>query len=156
VYPKILEKTDYVDVEACVIDVGLMHTTLLCIRDNSVIALETFPFGTNILMDALADAHPELTLLQIEHMLSHQEYQEVRSEQVEEFLSYIVDTLRAFLESHVPGFSFDHVFCAGGVFDSADILKSMTSLLSEHNQSNMHVHTMAQILETESDRVVTQ
>ncbi len=155
VFPKILEKTNYVDINACILDIGLLHTTITCISDNSVVALETFPFGSQMLMDLLGHAHTELTLLQIEHMLSSSEYREVRLPCVEDFFEYIMDTLRAFLMASAPGFSFDHVFCHGALFESEDIYENFTTLLSHEYGTRLRTLRFADILECETDMVVT-
>lgn len=155
IYPKILEKTDYIDVRACVIDVWLMHTTFLCIQNNTIVALETFPFWTDLLIQALALAYPELTLLQIEHMLSHEQYKDVRAECLDEFLSYLIDTLKGFLRLHAPDFVFDYVFCAGWLFDSTDIVDTLRSLITRDHDRKIHLLTFAQLLDSESDTIVS-
>lgn len=87
-------------------------------------------------------------------MLSHEEYKDVRSPYVDEFLSYLVDTLRSFLHLSVPDFSFDHVFCAGGLFESRDIVDRLASLMSEDHHKKLRILTFSDILKTDYDEVV--
>jgi hypothetical protein len=155
VFPKLLEKSNYVDIWACIIDIGLLHTTIICMSDNSVVALETFPFGSQMLMDLLGHAHGDLTLLQIEHMLAKDEYSSVRRACVEDFFAYIIDTLRAFLSESAPRFSFDHVFCHGSIFESQDIYSTLAQILTEEYHRDLRLLRFSDILECETDMVVT-
>ena len=155
VFPKILEKADYMWITACVVDIGFLHTTIIAIRDNSVIALETFPFGSQMLQELISSAHPELTLLQIEHMLSHDEYDAIRAPLVAEFLEYVMDMVRVFLSESADAIDIEYFFCHGGVFESQDIYKNFVDILTEQYSKKLHTQRFSDILECETDMVVT-
>jgi cobalamin biosynthesis Co2+ chelatase CbiK len=123
--------------------------------ENSVVALETFPVGSQVLMDLIGHAHPELTLLQIEHMLSATEYRDVRLSCVEDFFAYIIDTFRAFLASNAHSFSFDHLFCHGSLFESEDIYATFQEAISEEYDNRVRILRFSEILECDADMVVT-
>lgn len=156
VFPKILEKTDSVDIALCIVDIGLLHTTVTCIENNSIIALETFPFGSEMLIQLLASHHSDLTLLQIEHMLSNDEYKDVRKESVTEFLEYVVDTIRAFLSENIPNFSMQHFFCHGWILESRDIFDTFSHILHDAYTQKLWVQRFSDILDCDADQVVTE
>lgn len=155
VFPKILEKNDYIGTNACIIDIGLLHTTMICMQDNSVVALETFPFWADMLMGMIAREHGELTSLQIEHMLSNDEYREVRAEIVRDFFEYTIDTLRAFVSENVSDFSVDYIFCHGGIFESEDIYRTFSTALIEEYATKIRIQRFSDILDCDADQVVT-
>lgn len=154
VFPKILEKTDYVGNNTCIIDVWLMHTSLICVRDNSIIALETFPFWSEMLISLLESQYPELTTLQIEHMLSNNEYDTVRKDSIIEFFDYIMDTLRVFIEENTKSFDISHIFCHGAIFDSTWIKQVFIESIHAGYGNKIKIQSFADIMECDSDKVV--
>lgn len=155
VFPKILEKTDAIDANAYIIDIGLLHTTLIAIEDNRITALETFPFWSQMLIELLAHVHPDLTYLQREHMLSNDDYEEVRSPEVHEFLEYILDTFVVFLSERSQSIALYPVFCHGWILESESIFAIFKELLHKKCLPNVWVQRFTDLLECDVDRVVT-
>ncbi len=154
VYPKILEKHDYIDRKSCVIDMGLHHTTVICIEDNQIIALETFPIGTEMLMEWLAREYSDLTLLQIEHMIANDEYHDARLMWVKGFLEYILDTFHAYLREDVWDFQFDSLFVHGSIFSGDKIMDVLRSLIIDAYSSKVRIMRFADIVDAPADEVV--
>ena len=155
VFPKILEKHDYIQTRTCVLDVGSFHTTIICIENNQIIALETFPIGTEILIQTLGSNHPELTLLQIEHMLSHDEYHETRQESLRDFFEYIIDTFYAFTTDNVPQFEFQSLFVHGSIFSTQKVFDVFVSEINNHGQK-ISIKRFSELLDCDSDEIVTR
>lgn len=89
-------------------------------------------------------------------MISHDEYNEVRTPLVTEFFEYISDMVRVFISDNHQSLDMDYFFCHGGVFESRGIYNTFTDILTEQYGSNFRIQRFSDILECETDRVVTQ
>jgi cell division ATPase FtsA len=156
VFPKILEKTDYGGQTACIVDIGLMHTSIVCIRDNRTIALETFPFGSEMLVQLLENQYKELTALQIEHMLSNDEYNNQKEESVIEFFSYITDMIQIFIRENTQEFDMNYIFCHGGIFESEGIKKIFLQKIHEQYNNTIKIQRFSDVLDCDVDEVITR
>lgn len=155
IFPKILEEKDNINHPLCILDIGLLHTTIICIENNSIIALETFPIGSESLMELIASHHGDLTILQIEHMITNDEFREVRAPYVREFFEYILDTTRAFVKQGTPQFTIDRFFCHGWILESRDIFETFTELLRDEYGQKTWIQKFSDLLNCSSDQVVT-
>lgn len=155
VFPKILEKKDRIHGTSCILDVGLSHTTVICIENGSVIAVETFPFGTMMLLEALEQSHPELNPLQIEYMITHDEYTEARALSVEAFFTYLIDVIDGSITDHDLDFSFDTLYCHGGIFESEDLWGIFQTMIRQLAPSRIRTERFSRLLDCDVDQVVT-
>ena len=133
-----------------------MHTSIICIRDNSIIALETFPFGSEMLVGLLENQYKELTALQIEHMLSNDEYNNQKEESVIEFFSYITDMIQIFIRENTQGFDMNYIFCHGGIFESEGIKKIFLQKIHEQYNNTIKIQRFSDVLDCDVDEVITR
>lgn len=61
IFPKLLETSEYSHENGCILDIGYSHTTILLVDDNRIISFETFPVGSEMLSEIIAESHPELS-----------------------------------------------------------------------------------------------
>lgn len=126
IFPKLLETSDYSDQDACIIDIGHTHTTILITEKNTIINFETFPIGTDMLTVMIGEAFPDLSLIQIENILCSPSQDESVQKEVRLFLEYLFDVISGFLEEQNVAYRQNNLFCYGGFFEN----KSLFDLFS--------------------------
>lgn len=111
-----------------------------------------------MLIDLLSHVHPELTYLQREHMLSNDDYHEVRSGEVHEFLEYILDTFAAYLSEHSGNHAVSPhtVFVHGGILESDGIYDIFQELLHSKCLPKVSIQRFSDLLDCDADEVVTR
>ena len=133
IFPKIVEKTDYINERACYIDIGYSHTTVLVTQDNEIKTFETFPVGSRMCMEMIRDVHKNSSLLGIENVLCSES--EVRDKKyqpiIEEFFEYLMDMVWGFLEQEKVQIRFTHLFVHGNIFENPAIFKMFGSKFEE-------------------------
>ena len=133
ILPKLIEKSDLALSTSCLIDIGYGHTTVTILEDNEILAFETFPYGVEMLIEMLGQSHPHASSLQIENIIctpsecliwdSH--------DAITEFLSYISDTIRAYLQIERIDVRFDSLILHGNLFENHAIRDIFTRLYQE-------------------------
>ena len=69
ILPKLIEETEAISENTCLIDIGYGHTTVTILHKNEILGFETFSYGTEMLMELIAIHNPEYSLLQIENIV---------------------------------------------------------------------------------------
>ena len=147
-FPKIIEKTKYINEEACYVDIGYSHTTFLVIQDNEIKSFETFPVGARMLMEMIKEEYKSASLLGIENILCNEK--EIINEKyapiVKEFFEYITDMIWAFLEEEKINFRFKHIFLHGNIFENIATLKQFSLQFQEMCGYEIEAHQLNNFL----------
>lgn len=154
VFPKIIENTDYIDEAAYILDIGAMHTNFLSIQKNQIQILETFPFGANMLIDLIEDAHPGYTLLQIESLLSDTKKIHTIQSEIEAFFEYVYDTMMASVTIAKKDMHPSYIFCHGWVFENIKIFDLFSHIFHEKYKQKIHIHRLSDIVDIPPEQVV--
>lgn len=108
-----------------------------------------------MLVQLLENRYPELTALQIEHMLWNTEYDSLKDESVRDFFDYIIDTMRVFTKDATRDFNIWYIFCHGGIFDSSDIKDTFVEKIRNEYGNKIKILRFSDIINCTSDQVVT-
>lgn len=109
-------------------DIGYAHTTILLVEENKIVAFETFPIGTEMLVNIISENHPNLSLIQIENLLCSSSEIDSMQVEIKQFLEYLLDVIGGFFENHENTIKQKHIFCYGGFFENTHAF----SLFSQH------------------------
>lgn len=156
VFPKIVEKSDFVWENTCSIDIWYSHTTLVIESKNEIIAFETFPIWARSLIEVLGLRFPESSQLQIEHMIHSARLIGDIEEDYEEFLEYIFDIMFAFLRQNFPDRTISNVLFHGGLFQNSVLTERFFTLFQHrynHTIKRINYHTLDESLK-ESDSAI--
>lgn len=93
IFPKLIETSQYSEDSACILDIGHSHTTVLLTENNKIISFETFPIGTEMLVDLVTESHPDFSLIQIENLLCEGNHDISIEKEVNQFLEYLLDVI---------------------------------------------------------------
>ncbi len=154
VFPKILEKSEYASGLSYVVDIGYLHTNFLVIRNNEIELLETFPFGANMLMEMLGKSHPELSILQIENLLSDKKNKSLVQWDIQEFLEYLFDVFSHTLDSLKNKTFATQIFCHGGLFENSWFLDTFESLFRERISEKVRIIPFREVIDRPAEEVV--
>lgn len=156
VFPKLVEKSDHVGENTCIIDIGYTHTTFLIESKNEIIAFETFPIGVRSLVEMLGMRYVEYSSLQIEKLIHTSSLKNDINEEYEEFLEYIFDILLSFLERHFPTRSISNILYHGGIFQNPVLLERFFRIFQArygHTLRHIDYHSLSPALE-EADSAI--
>jgi hypothetical protein len=133
ILPKLIEETDAIMQNSCLIDIGYGHTTVTVLQKNEIIWFETFSYGTEMLMESISLLHPQFTLLQIENIIcSPQEFQlPEHKECLEEFLEYIQDAILGYFQAEDIDLKFNFLFLHGNIFANKAIFQQFGNLIED-------------------------
>ena len=131
ILPKLIEETEVISDNTCLIDVWYGQTTVTILRKNEIIWFETFTYGTEILMELIEDFYPEYSLLQIENILcTPSEFQWwIYKECLDEFLEYIRDAIFGYLQSEDIDLKFQYLILHGNIFENSTIFHNFSQLI---------------------------
>lgn len=103
------------------------------LEDNEIIAFETFPYGVETLIDMIGQSMPHTTSLQIENIIctSAECRHGAAHDTINEFLSYISDTIFAYLQTERIDIRFDSLLLYGNLFENTVIRDRFTALLQD-------------------------
>jgi cell division ATPase FtsA len=124
VFAKIIEKSDYMSRNTCILDVWFHHTTLILENKNEIIGFETFSFWVYDLVHAVSSEFPDYSPLQIEKMLHNFDTESPIKEHMDDFLSYLVTTAKSYIKRTNKWHVFSQMFLHGGIFDNDYIQKN--------------------------------
>jgi cell division ATPase FtsA len=100
--PKLTEKTDFAYTSNLFVDIGYTHMTIASLDEGEFRYFETFPIGSKMLIDIIADSHGDLSYTQIESILMRThpttEERELRKSLAKEYFSYVIDALISTIE----------------------------------------------------------
>jgi cell division ATPase FtsA len=156
VFPKIVEKSDFVWENTCSIDIGYSHTTIAIEAKNEITAFETFPIWARSLIEVLWLRFPDYSQLQIEHMIHSARLIGDIEEDYEEFLEYIFDIVFAFLRKNFPDRTISNIFYHGGIFQNNVLSERFFALFQRrynHTIKRINYHTLDESLK-ESDSAI--
>lgn len=145
VFPKLIEKSDYMGQNTCTIDIGYSHTTFALEAKNEIIAFETFPVGMRSLIELLSIRYPECSGLQIEQMLHTTHLTGDVDAEYDEFLEYIFDALFGFLEQNFEHRILANILSHGGIFQNHTLKEHfLKNFESRYGHSLRHIdyHTI--------------
>ena len=133
ILPKLIEKSDLRCTASCLVDIWYGHTTVTILEDNEIIAFETFPYGVETLIDMIGQSMPHTTSLQIENIIctSAECRHGAAHDTINEFLSYISDTIFAYLQTERIDIRFDSLLLYGNLFENTVIRDRFTALLQD-------------------------
>jgi hypothetical protein len=101
------------------------------LSENEIVAFETFPYGSEILMDMIADT-VNVSSLQIENIICTPSLcNGIHETSIRDFLSYIVDMIFAYFRTERIDITFDHLLLHGNIFENHVISTIITELLRE-------------------------
>jgi cell division ATPase FtsA len=152
VFPKILDHTEFVHDTNCVIDIGLMHTTVMIISEWSLIAFETFSFGTSMLMEMLSSRFPDFSPLSVENLICGYNSESEKIEEFEEFYSYVLDVIFSFLSlQDAPSSPFQNLFLSGWIFENKYIFQVFSGKFESVSGRILHKERFSDLLDMNHD-----
>ena len=131
ILPKLIEETEAIHANSCLIDVWYGHTTITIIANNEILGFETFSYGTETLMEMIASYEPDLSLLQLENIICTTEELStwIYKECLDEFLLYLQDAIFGYLQSEHVDIRFWYVFLHGTIFENSIVYTEFTELI---------------------------
>lgn len=157
IFPKIIETSEYASESACIIDIGHTHITILLTEKNRVLSFETFPFGTEMLVDLVAQKYPDISLIQIENILCGDTRDISIEPEVQVFLSYVLDVIAGFFQEKNVVLSQKNLFCHGGFFENTTFFSQFSRAFEEANGKTIRKKRLSDIIKTweNPDKVIT-
>jgi hypothetical protein len=131
ILPKLIEETDAITQNTCIIDIGYTHTTVTVLQKNEVIWFETFAYWTAMLMECIALYNPQYSLLQIENLICNPNefHSGDNQEYLHEFLEYIQDAIFGYFQAESIDLKFNFLFFHGSIFENKTILYEFGKLM---------------------------
>ena len=128
ILPKLVEETEAIHVNSCLVDVWYGHTTVTIIANNEILWFETFPYGTEMLMEMIASYAPDLSLLQLENIIcTHEELSNWKyRECLDDFLLYLQDAIFGYLQTEHIDMRFEYLFLHGNIFENSIVYTEFT------------------------------
>jgi cell division ATPase FtsA len=112
----------------CLVDFWYSKTVVTAIYNGELLGTNTIPYGTKNLEDALAQANPYLSVIQIEAMVSNLErHWEQSKESITPFFFVLFDLVRLALEDIKKDFSPRSFYITGGLSQS-DVFEKVFTL----------------------------
>lgn len=156
IFPKICEQSQYMGESTLSIDIWYSHITLIIESKGAIVAFETFPIGVCSLIEVLSLRFPELSQLQIEHLIHSARLIGDIEEDYEEFLEYIFDILLAFLRQYFSDKVLSNVFYHGWLFQNNVLRDRFFNILQRrytHKIKQINYHSLDDAL-VEADSVI--
>ncbi len=131
ILPKLIEETEAINQNTCLIDVWFWHTTITILHKNELIGFETFSYWTEMLLELIAAHHPQYTLLQLENIIcTPNEFKnDIHRECLDEFLEYISDAIFSYLEVEDIDLKFNFLLLHGNIFENVIIFNKFSKLI---------------------------
>lgn len=157
IFPKLIETSQYSEDSACILDIGHSHTTVLLTENNKIISFETFPIGTEMLVDLVTESHPDFSLIQIENLLCEGNHDISIEKEVNQFLEYLLDVISWFLQTQKVKSRQKHIFCYGGFFENINFFHTFSGLFEEVYGKTIQKHRLIDVIEApeNNDRMLT-
>lgn len=158
-FPKIVEKTEYINEKNCYIDIGYSHTTVMITVDNEIKSFETFSVGSRMLMELIRDVTKNASLLGIENIICSKK--EIKSSKYEpilqEFFEYIMDIIWGFLEDEWINMKFSNLFLHWAIFKNPAIFKWFSDFFESYSLYSLNKKNISNLvpLEKQHDEAVT-
>lgn len=133
ILPKLIEKSDLIFSVSCLVDIWYGHTTISILEDNEIVVFETFPYGAVTLMDMISSIVPNASPLQVENIICTPSecLQGDLADATHDFLSYIADTLFAYLHTERIDMRFDSLLLHGNIFENDAIYDSFGHIFQD-------------------------
>lgn len=158
-FPKIIEKTKYINEKNCYIDIGYSHTTVLIAIDNEIKSFETFSVGSRMLMELIRDVTKNASLLSIENIICSKK--EINLEKnrlvLQEFFEYIMDLIWGFLEDEWINMKFSNLFLHWAIFKNPVISKEFSDFFESYSGYSINKKNITELvpLEKKHDEAIT-
>ncbi len=123
ILPKLIETTRFVSTQNCLIDIGYTHTTVTLLDGDEILGFEIFPYGVEMLMDMIAERHPDYSLLQIENVIcmANEISRDIHTECRDDWIAYVIDMICAYLGWDRIHIKLEHLILHGSIFENRDI-----------------------------------
>ena len=133
ILPKVIEDTEFSRSTNCLIDIGYGHTTVTILTGNEIIGFETFPYGTEMLIELIATEKPGYSLLQIENIICTPSECEVgiHHQCLDEFLSYIWDVVFGYLQAEHIDVTLENLLLHGNIFENKIVRDEFSKLFHD-------------------------
>ncbi|MBC7503860.1 cell division FtsA domain-containing protein, partial [Candidatus Gracilibacteria bacterium] len=150
ILPKIIEESRSSSESTCLVDIGYGHTTVTIVENNEIRGFETFPYGSEMLMEMLSMLESNHSVLQIENIMCspvafhNDKYREC----LEDFLSYIRDAIFGYLQSEHIDVTLENIFLHGNIFENSSITSSFTQLFHDalgYEPNTKHLHEIYRV-----------
>ncbi len=147
ILPKLIEEIDCGTKNICLIDIGYAHTTITILENNEILGFETFPYGSEILNWLIASVSPSYSILQIENIIyATGDFQvDIYGECLDEFLSYIRDTIFGYLQAEHINITLESLIIHGNIFENNYILDNFVKLFQESLGYNILANRLYEI-----------
>lgn len=131
VFPKFIEDTAYATENACYIDIGQQHTTVIVTRHNEILGFEVFRYGTEDLMNYIHESHTHLSVLQLENTICSEKKMKEPTyvSDLEDFLAYLGDMILGYLSNEHIDVRLEHIFLHGSIFENPYIGEQFSQLI---------------------------
>ncbi len=157
IFPKLLETSEYSHENGCILDIGYSHTTILLVDDNRIISFETFPVGSEMLSEIIAESHPELSWIQIENLLCGGDVSISIDDEIRQFLEYLMDAVGGFFENQNYWTQKKHIFCYGWFFENKHSFWVFSEFFTHLFWPGIRKHRLIDVIEApeNNDKMLT-
>jgi hypothetical protein len=157
ILPKVVESLWVAESTTVIIDVGQSHTTVTLMNHGQIVGFEIFSYWVSDLIELMAEAHPDHSLLQIENIISTPEIARdtLHAPIIREWVEYIGDIISGYIHTEYPQIRLQELLFHGSIFQNSEIYSVFMTVLDTSHGYPAHPRCIHEGSFLSSDRVMT-